>query len=251
VSESLYKFEIADKDLAFSKGLPTSWEVDGLGDIGFAVKVKAGEPYILHVGSDHVLTIINPQDRWAYEHLYAVHTTAIGGGNGVYADNDEEALDIFADYCAEQVPDLKNEGQTKMRWPGLVQTWVDIVEEVGKEAFEQYSGDYPGPYGNEGWYFTERGSGHMTEKVYDPKIPPIPDDLFPYIYEAEKSEPVKESIETAFWYLRKHIGIVYGNQEWSGWLEDYVYDNREKLFVASVIEHEEPELVIVSISVAE
>ena len=241
MSEPRLKFEIADKDLAFIKGLDTAT---------FPVKIKAGEPYILH-HTDHVIPIINHEDRWGYEHLYAVNVAIVSGYEGVYADSENEALNEYADFCAEQVPDPENEGQTKMRYPGLIQTWHDIVDEVGEAAFEDYSGDYDGPWGNESWYFTEHGHSATAKEVHDPKIPPIPDGLFPYTFEAESDLARKDAVELAFWYLRKQIGMEYGDREWAGFLEDYVYDNRETKFVSSVQRHAEPGIDLVIISVAE
>lgn len=239
--EPRFKFEVAETDLAFIKGLET---------ITREVKVPKGQPYILHT-SDHVISIINHEDRWGYEHLYAVNVTAIGGYDGVYADSEDEAIYFFADYCAEQVPDPDNEGQTKMRYPGLIQTWMEIVEDVGEEAFENYSGDYSGAWGNEGWYFTEHGHSPTAELVHDPKIPPIPDDLFPYTFEAEESEEREESIKLAYYYLAMDIRLKHGDHEWHGFLVDYIYDNMETKFKASVHEHEGDGLVNVVISVAE
>ncbi len=239
MSESRFKFDIADEPLSFIKGLPVQW---GYGEgedrvvLNRAVKVENGQPYILHIASDHVIPIINPEDRWAYAKLFAVNTTAMGGYDGVYADEDDEAIDMFADYAAEQVPDPDNEGETKMRWPGLIQTWVEIVEDVGEEAFNDYSGDFSGPYGNEGWYFTEHGHMPTAEEVHDPKIPHIPDDLFPYREEGFTKDMwiEKDAVTEAFWLLRRHVGHEYGDHEWSGWLEDYIDRYEGTLFVAAV-----------------
>ncbi len=251
MSESRFKFDIADEPLSFIKGLPVQWSYGEGKDkvtLNRAIKVEMGQPYILHVTSDHIISIINPEDRWAYEKLFAVNTTAIGGYAGVYADSDEEALNLFADHCAKQVPDPENEGKTKMRWPGLIQTWMEIVDDVGVEAAEQYSGDFYGPYGNEDWYFTEHGHMPTAEEVHDPKIPHIPDDLFPYreesYFRASCSE--RDAIIESFWLLRRYVGHEYGDHEWSGWLEDYIDRNEGTLFVATIEDREDVFDVVIS-----
>jgi hypothetical protein len=225
MSEPRFKFEIAEQDLAFIKGLDVRWVVGDM-TLTRAVKVMEGTPYILHVNSDHVIPIVNHEDRWSYEYLYAVNVAMIGGYHGVYADDEWEAIHLFADYCAEQVPDPENPRRTKQRFPGLIMSLAEAER-------EEYPEEFSGPWGNESWYFTERGHPATAERVRDPKIPPIPDGLFPYVYEAESDLPREEKVELAFYYLRNGINIRY-REEWSGWLEDYIYDNRETLFVTSV-----------------
>lgn len=224
MSEPRFKFDIADEDLAFIKGLSLEY--------GFDVNVKAGEPYILHNSSDHVISIINHEDRWGYENLYAVNVAVNSGYDGVYADSEDEAIYLFADYCAEMIADPDNPNLTKRRYPGLIQTWRDIVDEVGEEAFENYSGHYDGAWGNEGWYFTEHGHPATAKQVPDRKMPPIPAGLFPYVETFPLDEVLDYThpdrtvrdhlLNEAYWHFRIQISEEYGDQDWHGRLEDLV-----------------------------
>lgn len=229
MSETHFKLEIAERDVAFVKGLP----VQGSGefmlddkDIGFEVKVKAGEPYILHVNSDHVIPIVNVEDRWNYDNLYAVNTTAIGGYHGVYADSVEEALHIFADYCAEMVPDPDDPGEMKQRLPGLIWDWSEMQDEE-----EEYPEEFDGPWGDGDWYFTERGHPASATLVHDPKIPPVPSDLFPFqktwtlteLLDLSYPQTMREYLLTETFYdLRDRVISLYHKQDWCGRLEDLI-----------------------------
>ena len=174
------EFQIAEKDLAFIKGLEVEWSY-GEGEdkvtLRHDVKVKQGEPFILDVKRDYVIRIHNHEDRWDYDKLFALNVSAIGGYDGMYADSEEEAFNLFADYCAEDIPDPDNPGHEKMRFPGFIASWSEAMADFDED--EQAVCDfYCGPYGNEGWYFTE-GQVFATE-VHDPRIPPVPTELLPY-----------------------------------------------------------------------
>ena len=122
------------------------------------VKVKKGQPFIVNTSNDYVIPIVN-EGMDGVDNLYVVCTTHIGGWYGVYAMNKSEALDAFADYCAELVPDPEIPGEEKYRYPGLIQNWDEALDESGEFT------DYFGPVGNEGWYFTELGMSPIIVEI--------------------------------------------------------------------------------------
>jgi hypothetical protein len=238
------EFRIADKDMAFVAGLPTRGSGEFMldnKDIGFDVKVPAGEAYILHVPSDHVIRIINPDDRWFYEHLYAVNVDILSGYWGVFADSDEEAIHMFADYCAEMVPDPDMPGDEKQRYPGLIWDYIEMQDEE-----EEYPEEFSGPWGNCDWYFTERGHPATARLVEHDKTPPIPPDLFPFkdptgysipwVFDSkwEKQTPRENMIENTFYQLRALVRDRYPDEVWRDALVDYIDEQEGKRFKASV-----------------
>lgn len=215
MTEAQFKLHVAKEPVGFMHG----FEVDKRDKI----YAQPGEVYIEHVSSAHVITIINPDDRWFYSYLYAINTTAIGGWYGVYADEADEAIDIFADYCQEFKP-------------GLVQTAQDIIDEDGEEAYENYSGDYAGPYGNKCLYFTERGHGVHIERVDDPKVPPVKhlfySRFFPVadvldinVKDIGQDGTVREYlVYTAFVDCRDHFEGKYRDEPWAVRLSDLIWE---------------------------
>jgi len=216
MKEARFKLHVAKKPVGFMHGFDMHQ--------GEEPKARPGQVYIEHVSSAHVITIVNPEDRWFYGNLYAVNVTAIGGYDGVYADNEREALDIYADHCQEFKP-------------GLVQTAQDIIDEDGEEAYENYSGDYDGPYGNEGLYFTDRGHPATAERVHDPKIPPIKPifycRFFPISDILDMDSSTLSTITVrdyltyqAFIDCRDHFEGLHRDQDWVVRLSDLIDEAR-------------------------
>ncbi len=142
---SKFTYHVDEQDLAFIKGLATGDRLDG----GFKVKVPANQPCILY-DEHNVISIINPDEDADYHKLYAINTTAIGGYEGVFALDEEEALDMLADWTEEHAP-------------GLVQTYEEALDDSdGKETWVD---EFCGPVGNHGLYFTERGHGPVIVEV--------------------------------------------------------------------------------------
>lgn len=226
-----FEFLVADRDYAFTMGLPTQGSGEFMlddKDIGFEVKVHKGQPFIRHVRSDNVIRIINPDDRWSYDNLYAVNVAVLHGYDGVFADSEEEAIHMFADYCAEMVPDPDQPGEKKQRYPGLI--W-DITEMQDEE--EEFPEEFDGPWGNNDWYFTERGHPATARLVKHDKTPPIPDGLFPfkdptgypldYLLDWNGKETPRNNMQSnTFYQLRYHVRGKYADEPWVHALEDYI-----------------------------
>ena len=141
-----FTYHIAKKDLAFLVGLST---INAPTCSGFKVKVKKGQPCILY-DNHNVISIINPEDSYGYDNLYAIAATAIGGYDGVFADDTEEALHLLADWC-------------HIHAPGYIQTWEEAVS--CSDGNKDWANGYSGPYGNESLYFTELGQGPTIKEV--------------------------------------------------------------------------------------
>ena len=149
---SKFTYHIAEQDLAFLVGLNT--EPDSFTP-GFAIKVKKGQPCILYE-NHNVIRFVNPEDHDCYENAYAIATNAIGGFDGVFADDIEEALHLLADWA-------------QLHAPGLVMTFQEAVAE--SDGREDWAQEFYGPVGNECLYFTERGQGQHQRQRHDCRLP--------------------------------------------------------------------------------
>lgn len=119
--------------------------------------------YINHNPTKVHIPIINPDEHPYHDHLWICNVNPISGYYGVYADNEQEAFDMLADYAAETIPDPQVPNFIHMRWPGLIASWSEVMDEYDED--EQAVADFcSGPFGNEGWYFTCGGNGiHIWE----------------------------------------------------------------------------------------
>jgi hypothetical protein len=238
-----FEFLVANRDYAFTMGLPTQGSGEFMlddKDIGFDVKVHAGKPFIRHVRSDHVIRIINPDDRWFYDHLYVVNATVIGGYDGVFADSEEEAIHMFANYCAEMVPDPDDPGEMKQRLPGLIWDYNEMHDEE-----EKFPEEFSGPWGDCDWYFTERAHPATAQEVPFDKTPPIPDGLFPfsdptgypldYLLDWNGKETPRANMQSnTFYQLRMHVREKYADEPWRDALEDYIDTQEDRRFVLRI-----------------
>ena len=231
MSEPEFRFHVAKKDVGFMHGFSVG-EHD-------AVKVHPGEAYIEHVNSAHVITIINPDDRWYHSKLFVVNVSPhLGYHDGVYADDEQEAWDIFADYCNEDVPDPENPGHIKKRYPGFVSSWSEAMDDCNQD--EQAVDDFTtGPYGNEGVLFRDGGNGIYIQEVHDPKVPPISDlfysrffpldEILDIDYSSLADDDTVRSILTyqAYQDCKTHFEHKFTDESWVVRLVDLIEEARK------------------------
>ncbi len=165
MSKPRFRYEVATRDEAFIKGMSD----DFMSYPSTKVKVRQGRGYILHVNSDRVIPIINREDDAFYEYLFAVNTAPIAGYYGVYADSEEEAFHLFADYCMELVDDEEKPGKKKRRYPGLADDYSQVTEDYDGDqvAIDDFTS---GPWGERDAYFFHDGNGMSAEKVVELEV---------------------------------------------------------------------------------
>lgn len=172
--------------------------------------------------------IINQDDRWYGDHLFAIAIGPISGWHGVYANNMQDALDILADWCEDHAP-------------GLVDNYDNLLKEYDYD--EQAVIDFnTGPAGNHGVYFTD-GEIHFA-KVQDDRVPAIPNGLFPVasIYSVDTIisgfyddlTPKNYMIRGTWKFIKSRIRAKYSDKAWCEPLVEYIENNAGNLFDTEV-----------------